>query len=256
MQHTSKTSGFTIVELIVAITVATIVTVSLFAVLVGLWNSTYGNINSTRQANQTQAVMSSIQEDLQNTNRYLITSSIPDTKPGGGNWDFRGASPMSSESRVLILETRATNKYKTDTTRNLVFRQAGGCPLGNTIVYNNIVYFLKGSTLLRRTIVEPSGSYCSGQSIRQLRTCTTPGTPISCQQNDVVVAENVASFSILYYTNPSDITPLSTAYNSSSTQSTIDSIATITVSIKIAGSSNGGEGDFATQVRTSRATAL
>lgn len=254
MRPTFKTSGFTVVELVIAMTIAAIMMTGLIALIINLANVGAGTIEVSKQVNETQTAQSMIRDDLKLTSKFLLTTTIADIKRGGGTWDFRGAG---NGKRVLILRTLATTKYKTDTSRQPVYKQAGGCPIGNQPAYNNIVYFVDNMTLYRRVLIDPpvTNTYCAGQAIQQIRTCTDPsanGAPSNCKERDVVVAQNVSMFDILYYANAGDVSPISTIFDPSSVQTNLDPLTTIKVTLQTSKLIGGQINEYATQLRGTR----
>lgn len=254
MLRTSRTNyGFTVVELIVGMTIAAFIIIGLFALIITMVNSGSRSIETARQVHATQTAANLIRDDLRLTSRYLITSSISDTRPGGGSWDFRGSG---ADSRVLVLRTLATNLYKTNDARAAVYEQSGGCPIGTAPAYNNIVYFVRNNNLYRRVIVQPTvaGLYCAGQANGQIRTCENPGsgTPANCAETDVLLAQNVSSFGILYYTRPGDTSAVGTIYDTATTQGSLNAIASIKITLKTTKTIGGENNEYTTEFRATR----
>ncbi|MBH2007401.1 prepilin-type N-terminal cleavage/methylation domain-containing protein [Candidatus Saccharibacteria bacterium] len=237
MQHMSKNNnrGFTIPELLVTITVATIILAGVFALLVNLIRIGNSIIETTRQVQNNQLAIQSIEDDLQLTRGFLKLPDIVDTPiSGSGTWSHVGSGV---NNRVLILQTGATTAHKSNATRELVHKLAGGCPVGTQPATNNIIYYVTNRTLYRRIVVEnlPASTYCPGQSISQVRTCVAPATPANCREKDVIVATDITGFSIDYFTNPGDTTPVADAYTSGSLQSRLAVQITITSTKNIDG---------------------
>lgn len=255
MRHISRTSpGFTIVEILVGMSIASVIMVGLFALITTIFESGSRSIESAKQVNEAQTTANMIRDDLRLTSRYLVTSSITDTSPSGSAWNFRGSN---ADNRVLILRTLATNLHKSNDGRTAVYRQSGGCPIGTDPVYNNVIYYLSSGTLYRRVVVEPpvSGIYCPGQTNGQIRTCTNPaagGAPSNCAERDVVVAQNVTTFGILYYTRAGDQTESSTIFNTASNQGNLDALSTIKVTLSTSKQIGGEANVYTTNIRATR----
>lgn len=260
MQHTSKTNtGFTIPELLVAMAMSAIVLIGLVSLVIGLVNTNATTIELSKQVNEVQSGIGSLRTDVGLSQRFLMTSSITDTPPTGGAWDFRGGS---ATNRTLILNVQASSSNPLDSTRQPTYLQAGGCPIGTSPAYNNIIYFVSSGTLFRRIIVQPPAAnlYCAGQSNAQVRTCSNPGgggSPSNCREKDVAIIQNVTNFSIDYYNQAGDSTPNQTLYNTSTTQSLLDSIATLKISLSTQKNIDGATpNEYATSIRITRPTAF
>ena len=255
----SKTSrGFTVVEILVAITIAVIVLTGLFTLVINLVNVGNRSIDQSRQTNEIQAGLGVIRDDLRLTNNFLMTSSITDNSPAGTAWNFRGSG---ASSRVLILKTLATSAYKTDTARLPTYLDAGGCPIGSQPAYNNILYYVRDGVLLRRVVVTPpvANMYCAGQSNAQVRTCLAPGSvgePSNCVEKDVVIARDVTNFNIQYFTNPGDGTPFATIYDTGTNQGQLDSLSTLQITISTRKNIDGQNNEYSANIRATRSITL
>lgn len=240
MQRTS-TKGFTVPELLVAIVVSIIVIIGIMVVLVGLTQTGTSNIAATNQLREAQSAMSTIKQDLIYSTSFLIQPTIVDddiTASPTGTWSHTGGG---ENKRTLILQQIATTKPYQDATKSLIYLESGGCPVGHAPVYTNIIYYLKDSTLYRRSLVPTAVAgdpYCNGvTTLAQTQTCTAPGTPVDCTEKDVVIAEKVTSFNVDYYTNPADANPavngtsVPVAYDTASPieQSTMSNFASIRI---------------------------
>jgi prepilin-type N-terminal cleavage/methylation domain-containing protein len=210
MQRTS-TKGFTVPELLVAIVVSTIVLVGIMVILVNLSRTGTSNIAASNQIRKSQSAMATIKQDLTSSTKFLIAPTITDAdiaaSPSGA-WTHIGGG---AANRTLILQQPATDKPYQDSTRSLVYLTSGGCPIGHTPVYTNVIYYLKDSTLYRRSLIPApvvGDPYCNGVTTpSQIQTCTTPGTPTICTEKDTIIAEDITGLDISYYTNPSDANP-------------------------------------------------
>ncbi len=75
------------------------------------------------------------------------------------------------------------------------------------------MFFVKDSTLYRRTITPPNPATCSGNAIEQKMTCADPTlNPSACNTSDAVLLKGVTEFSLAYYqesNSPSSSVPAS-----------------------------------------------
>ncbi|WP_260762956.1 prepilin-type N-terminal cleavage/methylation domain-containing protein [Candidatus Mycosynbacter amalyticus] len=251
--------GFTIPELLVAMTIAAILLVGLVSLVINLVNTNAATIELSKQVNEVQSGIGSFRTDIGLSQRFLMTTTITDTTPAGNSWDFRGGG---NTNRVLILNVQAASSNPLDTSRQPTYLQAGGCPIGTSPAYNNIVYFVSSGTLYRRMIVQPPSAnlYCSGQSNAQTRTCSNPGSggsPSNCQEKDVAIIQNVTNFNVEYYNQAGDTTPNQTLYNTGTAQSLLDGIATLRISLSTQKNIDGvNTNEYATSIRVTRPIAF
>lgn len=261
MQRTSN-NGFTVPELIVAIVVATIMMVGVVVILVNLSGTGASSIVATTQVRESQTAMDTIKQDVSRSTRFLIEPTIVDgdeSASPSGNWQHVGSG---EDQRTLILELPATDKPIQNPDKQLIYLESNGCPIGHDPVQLNVIYFVKNSTLYRRTLIPdpvPGDPYCGGASISQHQTCTTPGTPTKCSLKDVIVAENVTSFNVHYYLYPDDAEPAESggeevAYDDDTpiNQTTLDSFASIRISLSTEANIDGKMKEHSSSLRLMR----
>lgn len=207
-------AGLTIIELLVAMSVATLIALSLIGILLHVF-TTHGN--ATKQmvlAQETQTALATIARDVRYTGAFLQEPSIEDVDaaaaPGGG-WDFEGESETS---RQLILETYATSKAYQDQTNDLIFRTspAADCDTRAAYLMLNVIYYVEEEILYRRTVVPADANTCPEPPF-QKQTCKHTDSHDRCQETDVVIARNVTNFTAEYYTNPYDPEPIEDVYS-------------------------------------------
>lgn len=209
----SNQRGFTVPEIIVVLTIASLLLVGVVSLMISLTTSSADTVKISDQIKNNHGAISTIERDLQLTKSFLATNdttkladSNQSVSPAGSSgWVIGGAG---ADSRILILQSYATTQAPQNQSRTIVYYDdgVGGCPVGRDPVYNNIIYYLgSDNNLYRRTLVEstPAAPYCTGQTISQVRTCSVS----PCTQRDVVVAKNISRFSVQYYDAPTDMTP-------------------------------------------------
>lgn len=235
MRRTS-TSGFTIAELLIVMVVLGVLIGLLYSPLTNLY---FSNINGLKSVVQTTDVHSSlrlISRDLSLATGFAATAAV--SSPLGYNndgttWDWRGTD---SNHRVLIAGAYATNILPNGDTagnRTLIFNSSDcSTPLTNTIIY-----FVKNSTLYRRTIKNTT-STCGGTAIAQQQTCAAGVSNAICKGADALILNNVSKFSVDYYASPASSTPISGEYNSGSTAPSTAQSILLTVTSTVGASSN------------------
>lgn len=227
--------GFTVVEILVVLTVLGILIPLVIGTLSDFYNSNSDTLVKTVQNGDVQTALKTIEKDVNTAERFLVSNTIID--PGSStSWLYSGTGITD---RRLILSTYATTALASNdasASRQLLF-STGTClePLKN-----NLVYFVNGGNLYRRTIKNTAPS-CTG-SIAQKQTCAAGNTAASCQGVDALLASNVTGFSIDYFETPSTTTAYSEQYTAGgNVQSIIESTATktIAISLDITRKSNG-----------------
>ena len=228
----SNQNGFTVVEVIVVVTVLSLLTGIVLQTLGGFFNDNISSLGKAAQDTQTRGVLRQIVRELSNTNGFMtdITSlSQPLGRNDQTTWSYLGnisSQPFydsaQKTNRVLIATSTATDKANSDPTRLPIFINAGlGCdPSLSPIALNALVFFVaKNPTtgkydLYRRTITNVTGgTLCS--NISQQQTCS-PAAVSSyatiCKGVDANLLRNIDSFTVDYFTSPNDALPISNQY--------------------------------------------
>lgn len=247
MQHSSRTnqSGITLVEIVIVISMLSILIFLIFTVLFDFLKSNYSIMGSTVQANDTRSALHMIESDLNTSVSFASEPSLPD--PTSTNWKWTGTS---ADSRVLVVNSYATDKPKSDSSRALIFSRASSCSTG---LLNNNVYFVSDGTLYRRTITAVEAGGRCGAEPAQKQTCTPAqkdGGNTACQATDAVITRNVTSFKVDYFAQPTDTTPISNAYSESPVYN-IGGVKTIVVSLTTKSTSMGSTNENSGTIRIS-----
>jgi prepilin-type N-terminal cleavage/methylation domain-containing protein len=131
--------GFTIPELIIAVTLIGIISVSLIAVFSNYLVIITRNNTLVDMTVNSQNLLRSTVEELRYGAGVRQTNSISDPNGPGGGWN------TSNASFVIIIAVPATNS-----SNDYIIDTATGQP------YNNeFVYFKEGTTLYKRTLAHP-----------------------------------------------------------------------------------------------------
>lgn len=138
--HRSHQEGFTIVELLVAITLIGIISVSLIAVFTNYLVIITRNNRLVDMTGDSQNLLRSTVEELRYGAGVRQTNLIADANGPAGGWN------TSNTSFVIIIAVPAV-----DSNDAYIIDSSTGNP------YNNeLVYFKQGTTLFKRTLAHPN----------------------------------------------------------------------------------------------------
>ncbi len=173
-----RTQGFTLVELLIAISVTTIMSV----VVLGFMTD---SIQSSSIATAKQSLLYDAQQGINaaaSTIRLSANADINNRWPDDNAPTSGDPYSWQSSNSTLILATAAQNSA-----RNIIFSD----PSHYITEKNNIIYFVKNGVLYRRILA----STASGNAAKT--TCPANLANSSCPA-DQVVLRNVQTFSISY----------------------------------------------------------
>lgn len=235
-KRSARSAGFTLVEILV---IAPVVILAIGG-FVALMTSMVGDIMAARESNkltyETQDSLNRIEQDIRLSTQFLTTTGALTTPQGSND----GSTAYTNASNTLILTEIATDKNPVDTTRQPIYyanqpNPCGGTQTANQMYLTKVVYFIKGGSLWRRTILPAwnTNAAIDGDTICsppwQQNSCS-PGysTGNQCQTNDVEVMKRVTSLSVQYFSTPDGATDLGAAgaANASTVKVTIGAQAT------------------------------
>ncbi len=189
--------GFTLVEILV-ITPVVMLTVILMTSY--LFNQ-YGQL--TQQGAQlnlqveAQNIVFSMQDDVYFADSFNtgINSGLVDTYQPSGGWKY------NTTPQTLILSSPALTANRRSDTRKPVYINTLGCDpsvlTDNSVLYNNVIYFVSGTNLYKRTLTAPSSMSTCGTSYYKQR-CPAANASSSCPA-DILVTDKLNTFTITYY---------------------------------------------------------
>lgn len=214
-----KNSGFTIVELLLALGLsAMIVVIFVWSMMVTYLRSGANAVQLELNGNL-QVALNDIERDVRYSIGYgtSLTSPFSDPNAPAGGWTHRG-TPANANQRVLLLRSNTTVTNPFAPSRVPVYINGGvanpyiaqdpqlNCsttPPAGTLYLNPqlpfyTVYFVDNGTLYRRKITDTTTITCNGTVQYQKTSCPT-GSGGSCVVKDEIMATNVVRFSINYY---------------------------------------------------------
>ena len=272
---TRLSRGFTIVELMIIISVMTILLGLVMSSLYSYYTSNTTSLKKSTQDTDTRKVLRTIESELTNTSGWITSLAV--ARPLGPTnststnetWSFCGtggtANCTQSVNRVLIAYTNATDKAASDSTRLPVFGMTSGvCDYSKTIQVAQI-YFVAADTsdptrnnLYRRTVVNPDSSpRCNNVVPFQKTTCAVAvASQAGCLDSgglshiDAILLRGIKSFDVDYYAVSNDTSPITNQYSASA--STIASSTTVKLSITTEVRLDGSPTTKTTDIRISR----
>lgn len=213
-----KQRGFTITELLMSVTLASIIITVFMAIVLTTFVRSGENAAKLELNGNLQIALSDIERDIRYSKGFLtsIPAHIIDPNAPSGGWSHRG-NPPNSDSRVLILQSNSTINNPYSAERKPLYIDGSltnpyaesdpklNCsiapPLGTLYINPQLpyysVYFLSDTTLYKRVLIDTTTTVCGSIPIYQKRSCPT-GTGFGCSVKDEVVARDVALFSIDY----------------------------------------------------------
>lgn len=253
-------TGFTIVELIVVITVVALLTPIILGPLGNIYQSSTESLGRATKESDIRGVLRQIEKDLANNKSFApshIVAAPLGAKIGatwGANWSYNGMGGDYSTRRVLIAKVPATSKLQSSDPTNerypVFVAPSGTCPTEPTAsmaVDNTIIYYMapaQGSNaaqapsstnpynLYRRTIVPALAGgtqYCYGRTPAQKTTCPAGVTSGVCSNPgmgiDALLVSDIRTFDVHYYLNQDTSTTIPGEYTSSPTYPITDAKA-------------------------------
>lgn len=183
-KHKRRQAGFTIVELLVAISLLGIISVSLIATFSNYLSIITRNSRSNELTAESQNLLRATVEELRYGAGVRQTNTITDPNAPGG-WN------TSNSSFVIIIAMPAV-----DTANNYIIDPDTGSP------YNNeLVYFKEGTTLYKRTLANP---LAVGNKV--VTSCPSGAVTTTCPA-DRLLTPNTSSFSFELYDQDNTLTP-------------------------------------------------
>ncbi len=212
--------GFTLVELLIAIPLATLITTVMIGTLFSQYTEVLiGSAKSNLRA-EGQSLLINLQDELLFTIAYgeTLDVSLIDTYQPTGGWTY------NSSPQTLIINEIALDSTRRDEDRNIVRQRLNPCETSpvtaNPVALNNIIYFVDDNpgsnfgTLYKRTITPgydlcgidsttdqpctPVTTACKGNA--KVTTCPAASVGTGgCTTKDFALSENIQDLSIEYF---------------------------------------------------------
>lgn len=156
-----KQKGFTIVEMIIAIGIASIIAITLLFISINFIGETTRARLTAELAIESQILLRAMVEDVRLAGSLSTTNQNSDANAPVGGW------VTNDPSNILIIDLPTL-----DSSRNIIYDTSTGFPYDN-----EIVYYSSGSSMYRRTIIDPGaiGNALQTSCPPSLATASCPG---------------------------------------------------------------------------------
>lgn len=219
---TSRSAGFTLVELVIVVPIAMLTLMSVVAVMINLVSENISVRGELSAMHDVQQALGTIEADASLTAKFLTTKDTQFSDPygpdsSGGSWSFNGSS---ADVNALLLRTYATTKNPLDPSRTAVYLNQIGCTsdvlLSNPALTTNTLYFVRNGSLYRRILTDTSATTCATQYQKQSCPPDRATNNAICKANDSLLVTGVTKFKIEYYSDTQASTPITTSSGSAS----------------------------------------
>lgn len=187
--HVSRSQlGYTITEMIITVTVFSMMIVTVFVIYSENFSVLHDTSTSLNLEMQGRQATRQLEEDIQSAAFSLSATNNtthPDTNsPGGSGWN------IATDNSVLILETLAL-----DSSGNIIL------DLGGDPYKDNFVYYVDGKNLYRR-VVANSAAILAGSATT---TSCPPASASSTCPGDKLLVDRLENVSISHYDSTNSI---------------------------------------------------
>jgi type II secretory pathway pseudopilin PulG len=196
MKRKHSEDGFTIIEVLVVGPIF-IVTCAIF---LGFMLSLYVGLNTKAVRLglkvDSQSALNEIHDDLYYALSFTASPSNSDANAPSGGWN------ASSQANTFVVNEVALDKNREQSTRQIVYIANTPYTCDDTFVYqndysiNNVIYFVSGGNLYRRTLIPDQTNNCT--TTFRKTTCPSAASSSACP-TDTLIAENVKSLVVAYY---------------------------------------------------------
>lgn len=218
----SRQAGFTIIEIVVIVTVMAILTPVVMTTFASFYTSTITSFSQSTQDTDTISALRMMERELANNAGFLASVEV-ETPLGmdstGTDWSYQGGGV---DKRVLISRTYATTEGLNNQNRLPIFMRPTGDTCGFVQTEPAVVthvYFVgkdpnspaapnEKFNLYRRTILPSTdpADYCGGTPYLK-QSCAIGVTNSRCGTTDALLARDVSSLKVDYYASASASTP-------------------------------------------------
>lgn len=197
--------GFTLVELIVMAPVLMLTIILTMSYLFGQYGQLTQQSAEVNLRVEAQSISFSMQDDIFFATNFASSknSNLEDSYAPSGGWTH------DTTPQTLIVSTAALTTNSKDEARQPVYIDTLGCTPDdvkqqNSELLNNIIYFVDGEKLYKRTLSAPASMATCGTSYEK-QTCPAANATSSCPA-DIMLTDKLNSFQVTYYDNNNNVT--------------------------------------------------
>jgi len=278
------TRGFTLVEMLVVAPIVILAIGAFLTVIISMTGEVLASRASNTLAYNVQDALNRVEQDVKQSASFLSVNSVVLTAPE----DVTGSNTLghryqgldnaaakfynvSDDGPMLILNMVATTSNPSNTANSYIYLKNQPNACGSTSISNNtpltynIIYFVKDSTLWRRTVMprnynDTTNTVCSIPW--QIPSCApttidTQGSAGFCKTNDIRLVDGVTkeNFFLQYYNgeNAKMINIPATGSTDPNVRGTaLQAATTVSVSVNASQSAGGREVTRSASLRVSR----
>ncbi|MDX1765581.1 MAG: prepilin-type N-terminal cleavage/methylation domain-containing protein [Candidatus Saccharimonadales bacterium] len=180
----NQQKGFTITEVLVAVVVASMVSVGILSAMIFFFADIIRADAEARLLVESQGILRQVVDDLRTGSNVLTTNTISDTNEPTGGWS------TSNDDHILIVSQPAV-----DDDNDFIINDLTGGPY-----QNEFIYFTDGMELYKRILANPSASDNKAET-----TCPEGATSPSCRI-DRLLSENFEDMTFVFYDQDNVVT--------------------------------------------------
>lgn len=204
----SSQSGFTLIEVLVISPVLIFTIVITLSYLFNLYGQLTQQASQLNLQSDAQTILFSIQDDLTYAREFSTAKypSLSDAYAPSGGWTSQNTNP----ARVIILVPATTASHRSPDRQTVYLNEVGCTPdvdletmQSNSLAFHNIIYFVNGSNLYKRTLSPSTGTaMCGTPYLRQ--SCPAANATSTCPA-DKLISSQVNAFTATYYDSANNI---------------------------------------------------
>lgn len=199
MKIQSVLRGFTILEVLIVIPIASILSILLASTIFDQYGQLIQNSARARLRMEGEITLLSLEDELLFTTGYGTTKSndLSDTNAPTGGWTYN-----TTPNETLIVYETALTADRRDANREFVYKREGSCNSSYNIALNNLIYFAVKNpsnqyySLYRRTLT-PQYTTCGTNYKTQ--TCPSTSVVAPCTGADALLSDKVVGFQVDYF---------------------------------------------------------
>ncbi len=177
-------NGYTIVEMVIAIVVGSIISLVVLAFTFSLYTDTLKTQAETSMLIDSQIILRRVADDMRFSSGILTTNTIPDPNEPASGWN------TSNADLILILSSPAV-----DTQGNHIIDDDTSNPY-----QNELIYFADGENLYKRVLANPEAA-----DNQNITTCPETIATTACP-SDPILSETFLDLSFVFYDQNNSVT--------------------------------------------------